>query len=491
MELYERALDVFKKIISTPEAEVYHLTAISRCMYCLMQMADYEKYLISFNKYIEKFPNSSPNKAELFYFAGISLQKLHKYKDSTMHFNNALKSKPGNWEYTQDTLNLLSINYLNTANPKKAAETLLRLAEISNNTDTFIAAANNYMKSGDIEKTEKIYKKILEKNDLPPTISSKIIIKYAELKMNNSLLKEAESLLDHYLNNNKNNKNASVYLLSGYTKLYQEKYSEAEKLFTKAGKNAREAEKILSKLYIGYIKLVQNKLNDGLEILSEIFKKPSNQWPDIPQDTSLYIAKIFFQKGLVDISSNIYNKITEDEANNTNSEIYVKGALGQAACLRNTGLTSDAIKKLYKLLKKIHENENLKHFDSDIRSCLGEYLIQEKKNTVAVSMFEAVLKNASTSVENASRSTYGLAEIFFQEKDYNNALRYANSTFILYNNDYYAAKAMIMTIRILLIQKKRENAIEAWKELQQSYPITADKFQKEDIYINSLQRWQE
>ena len=246
--------------------------------------------------------------------------------------------------------------------------------------------------------------------------------------------------------------------------------------------------------YIAYIYFVQNKYEQSKKLYDHLLKsKISNQ---LKLNTQLYLSWVFlkkkeFNKAIMIVKKNIkildnapdaYLLEVADASKDSELDIAEK-ALQLVLNHSNPDVVQFAYLKLaeiqekkgnYKLaiesLKNVMKNNKQAALTEKARYNIGHILTLQKKNEEAVLVFEKCLENP-VDKDIAAKARLGLAKLLAQDDDrLKTANRYAMAVFILSDNSKIASDAMILSIKILIKLKRKQDALSTFKELSSRFP---------------------
>lgn len=407
----------------------------------------------SLKEFIKEYPDSIYYKKALFYLA-LSQINLKKYNDSIK--NLLFLSKDKNFEYYNDSIYYLSINYFiiedfnnseffskifltNYTKNDKKKEKILYISIINNTNlksiDYALTLSKEYFDTVefklyryDIEKylsnyfiENKLYSKalqvyeimLIEKHNIPD--SEKKAINHNYILCLSMLEKNSDAI--NFFNNNIIYYDKDIYRIIGDLYLKEKNYHKAIDIFERIYENSKDRE-ILYK--IGAIYIEQKDYKNAIKI----FEKRKEDFFEV-------LGELYYKIGASDKSYSYLLLIDNDNLNNINFVLKFKLAL-EAKDSKN-------IKEFYNNLEKIKSLP-----DSD-------------KNAIL----------------------YKLGEFFYNEKDYKKADKILALWLNYFPNDINYTKVLYMRGVILKKEGNFRGAIVEFTKIQ--------KFKKNDeVYYESL-----
>jgi tetratricopeptide (TPR) repeat protein len=150
-----------------------------------------------------------------------------------------------------------------------------------------------------------------------------------------------------------------------------------------------------------------------------------------------------------------------------------RGEFGLARCDLARGELERASERFEKLKNMTDANSTERGM---ILAYQGETLRRLKKHDEAKKRFESARKFGTGDVGASALAQLGTAKIYYGKKDESKALEYAYSVFLLYDDQDHSSEAMFLALKILVKQKKMDEAKLTNDEFKKRYPLRYEKY---------------
>lgn len=405
---YKKSLDGYKKALTMKPNKEIESHCYLKIGLSLQSLENYSEALSSFDKSI------SIQKSFMgFFYKGILLMKLSKYKDAEDSLKHALKLNTNDNNAVVTYINLGKV-YILSDKIKDAIKTLNSALEIKKNEITaLLLLAEAYKQLKDIEKAKELYEQILtHKQDKDAVMSLALIY------LDEDQQQKAISLLKNYL---QDHPDAELYVVKGDIHFGLHDYENALMNFKKARKLENSEKHLLRE---AQVLLALNKFEDAeTDVLQYIHTKKETF------SATLFLAEVYAKNKQSDKASELLNELIQ-----TNQKIRTNPQLSQL--VGNVLLLNREYDKAENLF--LHAND-MGLQDWNITKQLAIIAIETKKYDKALEIIEKLFSLAQSSSQ-IGHSFYLKAHIYFKQENYTetvNALEEGMNQLKKSKNDQY------------------------------------------------------
>ena len=476
LQQVEHALDIFQNLIKEFPSDKFKIYAEYDAIECLYELKDYERCLTSIDEFLAHF-SSDKLASDVVYYQGRCLLALDRILDAIKVYEQALKRFGDNWDHAEESLIIVAETYRKTNQFKNAALAYKRLLKLGNSelkAKSLMLAAECESLSNDKKMAIQSYTKVID--DYPNTPEAPLALLYlAELKSSEEEYSQAIKYLDRYHSEFSEHKYvAKAFYLRGAFYYYMGKYDAAITDLKRSLGYSKFGEKDFAQLFLAYTLWEQNKEKESLQYLAELLKKESDVFEDnlIPELLSEMGTRYLELNDLA--AAEICFTLIRDSSDPMLNLLGLLG-LGKVEYYKQNFI--NAVKIFYDLKGKTAQYPELR---GTSLAYLGESL------RLSGNLDEAfvVFKEASGLVYDDSKAKalvrLGFAQIHFENNEFDNALRYAISVYVLYDDPIVAPEAMLIAIKILANQQRMDEAKSTYKELEGRYPAALASFKSKE-----------
>lgn len=256
----------------------------------------------------------------------------------------------------------------------------------------------------------------------------------------------------------------------GWLKYRQGRYDEAGKRLRQSLEAQGEGRvAVQARYYLGACDLQQKRYDEALNIFSVLFAQPPADWPQIGGQELVHVARLFYDKN----RHADCEKVCQEALKSKDAGVVYTASLQMANLYIAQNRLADAKAFLERLLKQQAETED-GGFGA-LHSLLGEVYMLSGDADRADLEFRKSLEAKDLDRSYAARSRWGLCELYFQEKRYDMARKLAMRATVLDDDPAYTPKAIRIAILCQIQQGDLEMAAGTWRELNQRYPLYAEK----------------
>ena len=476
LDQIEPALEAYQGLIQKFPDTKFRVYAENDSTECLYQLKRYDQCLNSVDEFLSRHSKHELT-SEVWAFKGRCLLALGQTSEATTAIEQALERYGERWKYAEEMLLTLANTYRETDQFKEAALTYKRLSDL----DEMDLKAKLLMLAAECESLANDKKMAIQHYTLlidnyPKAPETPLALLYlAELKNSEEKYPEAIGYLDRYLSSYPNHDYfAKALYLRGALQYYSGDYSDAIADLRRCLDYPDFEEKDFAQLFFAYALWEQGEEQVSLENLAQLLKRKSSVFEEnlIPELLSemgdRYLALNDFA------AAEMCFTLIKDRPDPI---LKLLGRLGLGKLEYHRQNFDKAVEILYGLKSKTLQYPELR---GTSLAYLGDALrLSEKLDEAFV-----VFKEASNLVYDDSKAKalvrLGIARIYFENGEYDDALRYAISVYVLYDDPILTPEAMLIAIKTLILQKRKNEAKSTYEELEQRYPLALAAFKSKE-----------
>ncbi len=473
---FSEAVEILSKLRHDDRIpEEYFKLSLYQELYALLRLEKYDDLLALADLFVKKFPKTAQT-ADVYYFAGEAYFQKQNLEQAATRLRQAVDSFLDDSNYYEEAHLRLTECLEELKRNTEAAAIYRKLSQDPKMQDQAFAllqAGLNERKAGDVKAAVTDFEKLLTNFADAGTETRTAMLHLGELYAEQNQFDRAVELLQKLLSETKGDGRASLLFFLGYLYFQQEQYDKAAEVLRQSLQQKASAKTASSARYfLGGALLEMQKNDEALELFAELLALPEEQRPAFDENLLFRLESLFYNRNRYDTSEIICRWLLKWD----DPDVRYRATLRLAQILMAQNKFNEAQTKLNNLLDKLPENdENSALRRQEVKSVLGEVLLNSKDFDRAVTAFEQSLSRPGLAGEFVARSRWGLAHILYHEERYNQALHYAINGFVLTDDPRYTSRAMFLAIQILLKQDKANEALTTWRELRNRYPSFAEQ----------------
>ncbi len=477
LDRFSSALTDFIEIVDNFDDSTYRLFSYYYAIDCLFEMGRYDELTVRANSFENEFPENDLTINVLFLQcqAFISGGKMEKALSLLHRISISYKDKLS--ENKESLLHLAKL-FTSLGKFKQAAliyENLAKDASKSSRIKFLMNAADCEILGNDYGEAYALCESLLSLN-LPKLIVPEILLKMTEINIRQNTEKDAILLLDRLIKNYPDdNRLGQAHYLRGTLHYYLENIDDAIFDLQYVVNHTQIEELEIAKLYLAYSLWIRQRKNESLSLFSELLRKNKIIEENLAVDLIKEVGYEFIKMNHYKDAEKCFLLLEYSTDYITN----LQGALGIAEIEFAKGNYTKS-KDLFYELKQRSKDES--EIYGVCLSYLGETLLYLKKPDEALILFEEALNLDFSDSTARSRCRYGLASIYYNNKDMENALRYAMSVFVLFDNRTSVPKSMILSVKILHKLGRFKEMNEVLSDLNQRYPSHMNEYKFNNTY---------
>lgn len=467
----EQARTYFQHVLTFRDTP-FRADALFRLIEIAWRLKDYSACVKQAHSFLQEFPRER-SAATVAALMGQALIAQKKYPEAARAYESALRDYWGNWPHRKEAEQTLADLYRNLGEYKKAARIYRNQAKsLSSPTEQ----ATALLKAGDCLQLGKdpvgAFADYLAVTTRYPQVpqASTAQMRMAEITIRKKSYAEAVGLLDKLLKKQtlSPERRARALYLRGSAKFSLNQTDAALADLKQSLSGAPFSDINLARLFYAQALWEKGDAASALKLFQGLLRqKEVNR--SIPPELLREIGESFLKTNDFDTATACWHLLLFQK----DRSFAFDGQLGLArvALARNEPATAE------KILEKLkEESADTPSNRARALAYLGNALWQQKKKDQAALAFDDALKLTSTDTTAMAMARLGKAEVLFKDKKYEPALSYATSVFVLYNNPELTPKAMLLTLRILALQKRFKESKVVLKELKTRYPAILNDY---------------
>ena len=227
-------------------------------------------------------------------------------------------------------------------------------------------------------------------------------------------------------------------------------------------------------VYIGFSHIANDKEAEGVKSLATAFEGRQDFATLLNFEEENAIALLLEKYKYLKIAESIYNRLK----NADKRKMKISGLMGMARLSLGKENPESGLEFLNQVLELCTEADLVERVGA--MSIMGEIYFKTGKKEQALQTFDFALKMKAGDEKSICRSLYGMAVILKNKKDYDQARRYANQVFILYNDEDYSPRAMFLSLQCSLLTSRKKEVTQTAKELKKKFPLYFAKIEVQD-----------
>ena len=470
--MYELALKAQQQLVSAfPDSEYgpYSEVGIVECLYFLRRYTESETFGA---KLLETKPNHR-FALEIYQFLGQTYSAQNNFAKLAETYEFMLEKYWGRIQDRQTFLLVLAKAYEQNKEPEKAAATyrkILHLQEADSRVEALILAAENEINAGNFKLALADYQRVISEfpqSDHVPLAYIGIAEAHMQTGNNEAATQSLTEVLGQYPDFEARTRaiymRGSLYYRMGRTK-------EAIADLATALKDANFEDREFARLFLAYALWEEGRESESLTLFANLLDSGSvndTLTPGMLQQ----IGNRYLETNDLASARKAFNLLVS--SNDQDLQSAGKIGLGKVA-FREKDLAR-AI-EIFQGVRRATDPDTEAHVIS--LAYLGEsYRLKGQQNRALVE-FQDGLKLGTTDANANVLLRYGMALILFDSGNKDDALRYATSAYVLFDDPTYSPDAMLLACRILLAQGMTEEAQITHKELAHRFPIALARQQR-------------
>ena len=230
------------------------------------------------------------------------------------------------------------------------------------------------------------------------------------------------------------------------------------------------------RILCGYAYLQELNEKKAAETWNAVFLKETKDMTFLKEQDYLEIAKTLDKLQYQQSTAMLFQHLSQS----SDQLIKAEATIG----LIRWELSQAQLKKAQKLISSLEDISLAEGFRSSLLSLQAEHAFLLKDYDAVLQYCESAERlNFSSQADNA-RMLYCFASVLYEKKQYKNAQRYANRTFMIFNNNTYSPRSMLLAIRIYHKLNKKKEARLIAKELRKRF---LSFYSREEV-INYLEK---
>ena len=297
-----------------------------------------------------------------------------------------------------------------------------------------------------------------------------------ELYSSKGELDRAAAMVKTLIENSKTGR-ARLRFFLGYLYYRQQKFTEAVQTLKAALAEPNSgAIAAKAKFFLGGSLLELGRSDEALTVFGEILSLPESERPDFPPDLLFRLDKLYFSRDDYAVSEAICRWLMESPE----GEVVYRATLRLADILAVQDRLQEAENQLETLLRDIKEGKvtfpasSKRPREEEIASVLSEIYLLEGKLAQALVSAELCLSCKTLGREYVTRVRWVMGEALLRQGYPMQALPYAVKAYVLDSDPVYSPKAMVLALRILVREKRMDEARSTLTELRKRYPVYAE-----------------
>ena len=471
----EAALETYARLAEKFPYDKFKVYADYDSIECLYELKKFDRCLEKIEGFLKTFLDHELT-SDVIYYKGRCFLALQQKREATKIYEKALTKFGVEWIHAEEVLLILADIYREMDHFKQAAETYLQLLNVNDSdlkAKSLMWAAECQSLAGANEVAAQNYVQVIDDYPEEPEVPL-ALVKLAELWTTAEEYATAIEYLDRYLLTYSGHElEAKALYLRGALNYYLGKYDQAIIGLKQSLNYKTFTEKDHAQLFLAYTLWELNKEQQSLAYLADLLKNKSVVLKDnlIPELLSEMGHKYLEMNDLA-AAEKCFILLSESP----DAMLNLRGLLGLGKVEQRKENFDKAVEIFYGLKSKTAQHPELRGISL---AYLGESLRLSGKLDEAFVIF----KEASSLVYDDSKAKalvrLGIARIHFENKEYEEALRYAISVYVLYDDPELAPEAMLIAIKILVDQKRQEEAQSTYHELKERYPEALALFNTE------------
>jgi TolA-binding protein len=469
LRLYDDALTHFARARSYRNNR-FAADAGYESLECLFELKKYDNCINEARAFVKANPRHE-YAANAYFYLGQSLAATDRKADAAEAYETALKEFWGKWSFQEEAILILATIYTDLKDFKKAAATYRRFMPDANSKRRIQArmqAGECEMLHGDLIAAFRDYRFIV--TEFPDSTEAPLaLLTMCEIAVRQESHEEAVRLLGEFLTKYPTHAYAGkAYYLRGTLYFRTNKIAEAIVDLRKSQEMPDFPQKDFGKLFLAYALWENGDEPEALAMFEALLSagKLNN---DFAPDLLAEIGRRYVDANNLKAAESCYNIL----AGQGDANYRFRGEFGLARCDLVRGELKRASTRFDKLKNMSDANSTERGM---ILAYQGETLRRLKKNDEAIVAFEAARKLGTGDVGASALAQLGTAKIYYGRKDIKKALEYAYSVFLLYDDPDHSSEAMFLALKILVTQKKMDEAKLTSVEFKKRYPLSYEKF---------------
>ncbi len=462
---FKSALTDFIEIVDKFKNSGYRLFSFYYAIDCLYEVDRYDELIVRANSFVEEFPENELAINVLFLQCQALISGNQKADALSLLHRISISYKDELSGNSESLLHLAKL-FTSLGKYKEAAlvyRNLAAKAGVDHQFQFLMNAAECEILGNDFSEAYDLYQSLLSL-DLPKTVAPKVLMKMTEIRIRQKAEKDAIVILDGLIQDYPADKRLGrAQYLRGTLHYYLGNIENAIIDLQYVVSDARIEELEIAKLYLAYSLWIKQRKSESLNLFSDLLRKNK-----VIEDN--LAADLIKEVGYEFIKINHYDDAEKCFLLLQYSSDYVtslQGELGIAEIEFSKGNFAKSKDLFYKLKQSSRREIDVYGI---CLSYLGESLVQLNKSDEAFILFEEALNLNFDNSAARSRCRYGIGFIYDKNDDLENALRYAMSVFVLFDNNNYVPSSMILSAKVLYKLNRFTEMNEILSDLAMRYP---------------------
>ena len=473
---YDSAISTFQEYAQKHPNGSYRSYSDYDVIECLLELKRFKDCAKEALKFLKQHPeNDLSYKAN--YYLGHCRSQLDQPNEAIIAYERSLTKIDSEQDFEVEAILTLADIYRKLKKYEKAADTYLRILDFDDknlHSQGLMMAAESLRAGNLLNETIITYKKLIQ--DYPESAEVPIaLINMAQIKSDQKDYDDSIGLISRYISEFPKHENYGKALyLRGTLHHTIGKNEEAIKDLENSIDHLTAESKEYAQIFLIYTLWELNRDEEVLALLAELFEKESTALNEnLDPEFLAEVGNKYLEIGNSPVALKSFTLLSK----NAEKQHQLIGRLGVAKVAFSNKNYTKATQLLSELKFETKENPELSGI---ILSFLGESLRRSGNNDEAFVIFEEA---SNLTYENSSAKALtrlGIAKIYYDNKEYDEALRYAISIYILYDDPDLTPEGMLLALKILVNQQRREEAQSTYQELQGRYPGALTFFKSKD-----------
>ncbi len=460
-----------------PESD-YQVYAEYELIQCHFNGKSFDDGLARIKIFKEKFDDSKLI-SDVYFLEGQLLLNMDRLTTAVQALEAGLARFGAPWAYYDDAAVALGDTYRKLKEYKKAAESYMKLL-ISNSyahpAQALFLAAHSESLAGDglaaFSAYEWIIRDYRQSSEAPLAL-----LAMAEIRIRDRAYADAIEILQRYFVEFSEHESAikAIYLRGMVYYAIEEFDAAVSDLREFVGKTAshENIDHNQAKLILVYSLWESKNEKEGLEIFAEILQGDEQGRKAIAPYFLDAAAIRFIDLNNFRMAENCLTLMKE----NSDPKVGFLGMIGLGKIALKKGDLDAAEKLFYDLKIKTRKFPAIRGLTL---SYLGETLRLLGRADEAHIAFQEALKLEINEDYARIQVRLGLARLYFEQQNLDEALRFAISVFVLFNDRELTPRAMLLAVQILAQQGKENEAKTTYDELEERYPAALAYFRSRE-----------
>ncbi len=475
MDRHEQALAAFDAALGGDCTPAVRLQADYEAIECLYVLNRYDACLKRSETFVATHLGSelAPH---VDFIRGQCLIELNQTGEARKVFRRLLEQQGEDWQHAEDAVRILADLSRRDGDSEEAAAYYRQLAEKATpdrRAALFLRAAECEMARGDPAAALPDFLAVTESTPTPDQRAT-ALFKIAEIHTLKQDYPAGIAVLDELLRDFPDaDHTAEALRLRGVLHYNLERYTEAITDLRACLDRTNAAGRATAQLHLVYALWAAHEEKDALALLPKLLADTEFDRASLDPALLEVFGRRYIALNKYDAATRCFSILRE----HSDTGYQVSGLIGLGHMHLTKGKYDEAVEWLLQAKNTSHDMPEKR---GNALSLLGETLALQGRSDEALLIYKEALELNFENVAAKARTRLGIARLHVKNKAYAEALPFAISVFVLFDDPRYTPEAMLLAMEIFLLQDRTDDAGNTYNELSERYPAALASFRNRE-----------